>query len=68
MPKKVLIALPERLLAAADAVAQAECRTRSDLMREALRRYIDAYNDRRPASALQLTAADFAREVGATGL
>ena len=43
MSKKVLIALPPSLLAKVDYAAQAECRTRSDLFREALRRYIDNF-------------------------
>jgi len=43
MPKKVLVALPPGLLEQIDFVAQVEHRTRSDLMREALRRYIDAF-------------------------
>jgi len=43
MPKKVLVALPAGLLEQIDFVAQVEHRTRSDLIREALRRYIDAF-------------------------
>lgn len=43
MPKKVLVALPPGLLEQIDYVAQAEHRTRSDLIREALRRYIEQY-------------------------
>ena len=43
MPKKVLVALPPGLLEQIDFVAQAEHRTRSDLIREALRRYIDGF-------------------------
>lgn len=43
MPKKVLVALPPGLLEQIDFVAQVEHRTRSDLIREALRRYIDAF-------------------------
>lgn len=49
MPKKVLIALPNAMLEQADFVAQCEHRTRSDLIREALRRYLD--NFRRTQSA-----------------
>lgn len=41
MPKKVLVALPPGLLEQVDFVAQIEFRTRSDLIREALRRYVD---------------------------
>jgi metal-responsive CopG/Arc/MetJ family transcriptional regulator len=43
MPKKVLVALPPGLLEQIDFVAQVEHRTRSDLIREALRRYIDTF-------------------------
>lgn len=43
MPKKVLVALPVGLLEQVDFVAQVEHRTRSDLIREALRRYIDVF-------------------------
>lgn len=43
MPKKVLVALPPGLLEQIDFVAQVEHRTRSDLIREALRRYLDAF-------------------------
>lgn len=40
MPKKVLIALPPAMLLEVDAAALTEHRTRSDLIREALRRYL----------------------------
>jgi len=43
MPKKVLVALPPGLLEQIDFVAQVEHRSRSDLIREALRRYIDNF-------------------------
>lgn len=43
MPKKVLVALPPGLLEQIDFVAQVEHRSRSDLIREALRRYIDGF-------------------------
>jgi metal-responsive CopG/Arc/MetJ family transcriptional regulator len=43
MPKKVLVALPSGLLEQIDFVAQAEHRTRSDLIREALRRYTEGF-------------------------
>ncbi len=43
MPKKVLVALPPGLLEQIDVVAQTEHRTRSDLVREALRRYVDTF-------------------------
>lgn len=43
MPKKVLVALPPGLLEQIDFIAQAEHRTRSELIREALRRYITEF-------------------------
>lgn len=43
MPKKVLVALPSGFLEQIDFVAQCEHRTRSDLIREALRRYLDGF-------------------------
>jgi metal-responsive CopG/Arc/MetJ family transcriptional regulator len=43
MPKKVLIALPPAMLEQVDWVAKQEHRTRSDLIREAIRRYINEY-------------------------
>lgn len=39
-PKKVLVALPPAMLQEIDSIARAEHRTRSDLFREALRRYM----------------------------
>lgn len=43
MPKKVLIALVPGMLEQIDFVAQCEHRTRSDLIREALRRYLQEF-------------------------
>ncbi|MBX9570871.1 MAG: ribbon-helix-helix domain-containing protein [Candidatus Obscuribacterales bacterium] len=43
MPKKVLVALPVGMLEQVDFVAQVEHRTRSDLIREALRRYLEGF-------------------------
>lgn len=43
MPKKVLIALPPGLLEQVDFIAQSEHRNRSELIREALRRYLDNF-------------------------
>lgn len=43
MPKKVLIALPPAMLEQVDFIARCEHRTRSDLIREALRRYLDNF-------------------------
>lgn len=54
MPKKVLIALPPAMLEQVDYIAQMEHRTRSDLIREALRRYLD--NFRRTQGANLTTA------------
>lgn len=48
MPKKILVALPAGLLEQIDFVAQAEHRTRSDLIREALRRYTEAFRRTQP--------------------
>lgn len=71
LPKKVLVALPPGLLQEVDYIAMEEHRTRSDLIREALRRYIDSFKrngtgpvlriaepveDRRPSSAPPLMA------------
>lgn len=39
-PRKVLIALPDAMRRKIDQIAEEEHRTRSDLIREALRRYI----------------------------
>lgn len=43
MPKKVLIAIPPALLSQVDFVALSEHRTRSDLIREALRKYVAGF-------------------------
>lgn len=43
MPKKVLIAMPPAMLEQVDQIAKVEHRTRSDLIREALRRYLDNF-------------------------
>ncbi len=43
MPKKVLIALPPAMLEQVDFIAQVEHRTRSDMIRESLRRYIEQF-------------------------
>jgi Arc/MetJ-type ribon-helix-helix transcriptional regulator len=50
MPKKILIALKPAMLEEMDHIAKLEHRTRSDLIREALRRYAD--NFRRTSSAV----------------
>lgn len=43
MPKKVLIALPPAMLEQVDFIAKCEHRTRSDLIRESLRRYLEKF-------------------------
>lgn len=43
MPKKILLAIPPAMLAQVDSIAKLEHRTRSDLVREALRRYIKPF-------------------------
>lgn len=50
MPKKVLIALSPAMLEQVDYIAQYEHRTRSDLIREALRRYLDNFRRAQGAS------------------
>jgi metal-responsive CopG/Arc/MetJ family transcriptional regulator len=56
MPKKVLVALPPTMIKEIDAVALAEHRSRSDLIREALRRYIEVFrrNGIRDSDALPI--------------
>lgn len=43
MANKVLVAVPPQLLEQIDYIAKVESRTRSDLIREALRRYISEF-------------------------
>lgn len=43
MPKKVLCAFPPEMLEKIDYIARVEHRSRSDLIREALRRYLYAF-------------------------
>lgn len=54
MPKKVLIALPPAMLEQIDHVAGVEHRTRSDLIREAMRRYLLEFASRQyhPSEAI----------------
>lgn len=66
MPKKVLIAIAPAMLEQVDQVAEQEHRTRSDLIREALRRYlfnVEAKTTKRNAvilpPAATITATDF---------
>lgn len=49
MPKKILIALPPAMLMQIDQIATVEHRTRSDLVREALRRYMAEFARTAPA-------------------
>lgn len=53
MPNKVLVALPSGLLEQVDFIAGCEHRTRSDLIREALRRYIDGFKRNQQPAARQ---------------
>lgn len=57
MPKKVLIALPPAMLEQVDFVAGCEHRTRSDLIRESLRRYLDWF--RKNQGPLSISTTDF---------
>lgn len=43
MAKKVLVAIPPTMIEQIDYIAKCEHRTRSELIREALRRYIDNF-------------------------
>lgn len=58
MPKKVLIALPPAMLEQVDYIAQCEHRTRSDLIREALRRYLDNFRRQQNAPRLVTSSLD----------
>ena len=50
--KKVLIAIPRLMLGQIDSIAEMEHRTRSDLFREALRRYIQNFEKDHPVAAI----------------
>lgn len=58
MPKKVLIALPPAMLEQVDFIAQHEHRTRSDLIREALRRYLDNFRKNQGAAHLSVSTIE----------
>ncbi len=58
MPKKVLIALPHRMLEEVDFIADYEHRTRSDLIREALRRYTDSFRKSQGAAHLAVSTME----------
>jgi len=57
MPKKVLIALPPAMLEQVDYIAQCEHRTRSDLIREALRRYLDNFRRTQGTASAHLSVS-----------
>lgn len=69
MPKKVLIALPPAMLEQVDFIAQCEHRTRSDLIREALRRYLDNFRRQQGThlSVSTMEMSDSYTSVGSTG-
>lgn len=52
---RVLIALPPAMLEQIDFIASCEHRTRSDLIRESLRRYIDNFKRQLPPPVLTVT-------------
>ncbi len=58
LAKKILIALPPALLEQCDYIASAEHRTRSDFVREALRRYCDNFrrNNAPPIAMMPMPA------------
>lgn len=58
MPKKVLIALPPAMLEEIDYIAGCEHRTRSDLIREAIRRYVSAFSRSAPLSIVPTTTTE----------
>lgn len=64
MPKKVLIALPPAMLEQVDYIAQCEHRTRSDLIREALRRYLDNFRKERQAVAPVVSLTENVHQIG----
>jgi len=66
MPKKVLIAIPQAMLEQADHIAQCEHRTRSDLIREALRRYLDNFKRTQGAQISSSTVSVVAEPVVST--
>lgn len=58
MPKKVLLAVPPAMLEQVDFIAQCEHRTRSDLIREALRRYLDEFRRRQGVGVLSVSTIE----------
>jgi metal-responsive CopG/Arc/MetJ family transcriptional regulator len=58
MTRKVMVSFPEEFLSQVDMVAQAEHRSRSGLIREALRRYMETREGQiRPGDLPQVRAA-----------
>jgi hypothetical protein len=55
--KKILIALQKKDLARLDEVAQEEGRTRSDVVRHAVRHFLDSYFKEAPATVLASEAS-----------
>ncbi len=66
MPKKVLIALPPAMLEQVDFIAQCEHRTRSDLIREALRRYLDNFRRQQGGTHLSVSTMEMSDSFQAT--
>lgn len=66
MPKKVLIALPPSMLEQVDHIAEVEHRTRSDLIRESLRRYIEIPRGVLPPMFRQLQLSLPIKQLGQT--
>lgn len=61
-PKKVLVALPPGMLDQIDAVAKLEHRTRSELIREALRLYVFSFQRRHPHIEIDKIIADLYKD------
>jgi metal-responsive CopG/Arc/MetJ family transcriptional regulator len=58
MPKKVLLAIPPSMLEQCDYIAQCEHRTRSDLLREALRRYMESFKRSQAGNPMIMNLVD----------
>lgn len=63
MPAKILIAIPPAMLEKVDFIAQYEHRTRSDLVREALRRYIGSFDRETRGGAHEIGAHEIGAQV-----
>lgn len=68
MPKKVLIALPQAMLEQIDYVATAEHRTRSDLIRESLRRYLGNFREDRALHVVPGVPHNRVQDIKRTGV